>query len=211
MGCSTSDTPVPFVLAFRLPMRRHSSEGALLRPEGSERVGAIGAPSATGHATRCLYHKDLRIRDELRGATWTHRQSAIRRVTKNPDHLIVQVHLVNAANRARCQVVHPGDLPKTRAASGVTSSATRAGETGSSACSAPVPSNFSPRAFLSRPTPVPPQFPRPSWRSARIASCSAPSVTTDRTSGPMANSSAIGPLRHQERARPRSHPGRSRL
>jgi hypothetical protein len=147
----------------------------------------------------------------LRGAIWSHQQSPVRGVPKNPDRLNVQVQHVSAANRAMYPAVHPGDFPKTLAASVATSSATRAGETGSSASTAPVPSKVCPRAFQSRPTPAPPPFQRRSWRSAQIASCSARSVTTDRTSGRMANSSAMDPPCLPQRARPRSDPGRSRF
>jgi hypothetical protein len=163
------------------------------------------------NATRCLYHWDLRTRDELGGATWTHQQSPVRRVTTTPDHPIVQVRRVSAANQATFPAVHQGAFRKTLAASAATISATRAGETGSSACTAPAPRIFCPKAFLSRPTPAPPQFPRPSWRGARIAFCSAPSVITDRTSGPMARSLAMDRPRRPQRTRPLSDPGRSRL
>ena len=53
----------------------------------------------------------------------------------------------------------------------------------------PAPNSFSPKPFLSRPTPAPPPFPRPSWRGAPTPSYFAPSVTTGRTAGPMASSS----------------------
>ncbi len=174
---------------------------------GTARLGHLWSRNATG----CLYHGDLGRRDELRGATWTHQQSPVRRVTTSPDHPIVKVHPVSAANQSAFPTVHPGDLRQTLAASAATISATRAGETGLSASTAPAPRIFCLKAFLSRPTPAPPQFPRPSWRSSQIASCSAPSVTTDRTAGPMANSLMMDPSCLQERARPRSDPGRSRL
>jgi hypothetical protein len=208
MGCSTFDTPGPRVRVIRMPSRRHFNEGALLRLGGPGWHGATRAPGPR-NATHYLYHRDQRLRDELRDGTWTHQQSPVKRVTKTPDHPIVQAHRVSAANRAGHPVVQPGDLPKIPGASAAMSSATRAGETEWSACTAPVLSNFSPKAFLSRPTPGPPLFPRPSWRSTRIGSCSAPSVTTDRTSGPMANSLAMDRPCRPRRARPRSDSGRS--
>jgi len=162
-------------------------------------------------ATGCLYHRDPGRRDEWRGATWTHQQSLVRRVTTSPDHPIVKVHRVSVANSAAFPAIHPGDLGKTRAASAVTISAIRAGETRSSESTALAPRIFCRKAFLWRPTPAPPPFLRPSWRGSRIASCSVPSVTPDGTSGPMANSSMMDPSCLQERARPLSDPGRSRL
>ena len=111
MGCSTSDTPDPLVRVFPLPMRRHSSEGALVRPEG--RNGTVRHGRCwPRNATHCLYHRDLRTRDELRGATWTHQQSPVRRVTKNPDRPIVQVHRVSAANPSSVPGGSPGRPPQ---------------------------------------------------------------------------------------------------
>ena len=163
------------------------------------------------NATRCLYHEGARTRDDVRGATWSHQLSPIWRVTKDPDQPIVKVRRASAAIRAAFLAVRPGDLRRTLAASAAASSATRAGETGSSACTVPAPSTHFPSTFLSRPTPVPPPFPRPSWRGALMASCSAPLVTMGHTSGLMASSLTMDPQRSPQRTRRRSEQGRARL
>ena len=175
-------------------------------PERSVRDGATRRFWAR-NGTCCLYHRNLRTRDELRGATWTHQPGPVRRMTKDPDHPIVKIHRVSAATRTKLLAVRPGDIRKTRAASAVTSSVTRVGEMGWSACTAPAPSNFSPKSFLSHHTPAPPPFRRPLWRGTRRASYSAPSVTMDRTSGPMGSSLTRDPLCPPLREKFHSDPG----
>ena len=156
-------------------------------PDGRERRCATSALE-TLQVPGCLYHKDPQTLHEARGTTWTHQPGSLRRVTRDPDRLSAKVRHASAPNRTTFLEVHPGDHLRTIDESAPTSNATQPGETGSSARGVPGPSDFFPKPFLWRLTLVlPPNQPR-LWRDALIVSYFAPSVTTDRTSGPTASS-----------------------
>ncbi len=183
-----------------------------MRPDGTERGAATPALLRLGMSTRCLYYRDPRTRDELRGRdvdSSAEPGQARDEGPRPPDR--------KGPSRQRgepeqsswrfAQATPARHSPQARQRAALRG----LGRRDRARRTVPAPSNFCPKPFPSRPTPAPPPFPRLSWRGAPMASYSARSVTTDRTSGPMASSLTMDPPCPPQRARPRSDPGRSRL
>src|SRR4051794_15298457 len=106
------------------------------------RLGMPRFACTTRNASACLYYRDPRTRGEARETTWIHQPVPETRARKNLAWSTVKVHRASAPSSASLLAARPGDHPRILGVSAATSSATRAGETGSSASLVPVPNVF---------------------------------------------------------------------